>query len=544
MNKLVTGCLLVVAFLIAGQTLAQNKYTVYFSDKDGVEFDPYTYFDAKAIERRLRHNLPLNAYTDRPVRSDYAATVSNMVDSLKLVSRWFNAAVVYASNEQIAAVEALPFVTEVEYMTPLQVQAASTKPLEPLAQDYVFELAKRQTDMLGREAFHAAGITGKGVRVAIFDVGFPEVDQHPAFQHVRQRNGILHTFDFVKNKEFVYGYGSHGTNVMSNICGYVDGIYFGLAKDAEFMLARTEMALREPFSEEENWLAAAEWADKHGADIINSSLGYTEKRYFPQEMDGKTAFVSRAANIAARKGLLVINAAGNEGDDKWKCIGAPADADSVLSIGGISPETGFHIGFSSYGPTHDKRMKPNVSAFGKASVAAGQSVKVTYGTSFACPLISGFAACAMQTRPDLKNMELYRELEQSGNLAPYFDYAHGFGVPRAAYFLEEELPEQEPTFELKETEFYYQVVIKEDYLDEIKADADSSIASIFTAIMTPHGEDREHLYFHIENAAGFLGSYNVINVRKREVYKIFKEDLQGNKALRIHYKGYTVSKKL
>ena len=168
----------------------------------------------------------------------------------------------------------------------------------------------------------------------------------------------------------------------------------GLATGANFLLAITEVS-SEPFSEEENWLAAVEWAYKNGADIISSSLGYTNNRYFTKDMDGKKSFVVKAASLAARKGMLVINAAGNDGDSEWKVISTPADADSILTIGGVSPETNLHINFSSYGPTADGRMKPNVSAFGEAVVANTKgNVEIAFGTSFATPLVAGFAACA------------------------------------------------------------------------------------------------------------------------------------------------------
>lgn len=159
---------------------------------------------------------------------------------------------------------------------------------------------------------------------------------------------IIATWDFVKNKEFVYDYSSHGTSVLTCIAGKIDDKKFGLAPGAEFLLARTEIT-REVFSEEENWLAAVEWADKNGADIIQriSCRIYLQK-IFPKEMDGQTTLVTQYANLAASKGMLVINAAGNDGDKKWEVIGAPADADSVLSIGGIDPDKGYHIDFSSY----------------------------------------------------------------------------------------------------------------------------------------------------------------------------------------------------
>ncbi len=187
----------------------------------------------------------------------------------------------------------------------------------------------------------------------------------------------------------------------------------GLATEAEFLLARTEVNT-EPFSEEENWLAAAEWADKNGADIISSSLGYTLPRYFQYQMDGKSTLVARAATMAFEKGILVVNAMGNDGAGKWFVVGTPADAEEVLSVGGVDPFTNVHISFSSFGPTADGRMKPNVCAAGQALVASPKRITKAYGTSFATPLVTGFAACVLQLNPDFTVQELKTNIEQSG----------------------------------------------------------------------------------------------------------------------------------
>lgn len=298
----------------------------------------------------------------------------------------------------------------------------------------------------------------------------------------------------------------------------------GLAPGAEFLLARTEIAT-EPFSEEENWLAAVEWADKNGADIINSSLGYTFHRYFPENMDGKTSLVARAANLAAAKGILVVNAMGNEGSSKWKTLGTPADADSVLSIGGYDPDSDYHISFSSYGPTTDKRMKPNVSAFGHVIAAGKSGLKTVDGTSFSSPLVAGFAACAWQSNRGLNNMQLFKEIEKSGDLYPYFDYAHGYGVPQANYFVTKENKEATATF-------------------EIVQDGSSIKVKVIEAFLPVGDKEKTYLYYHIENAKGVIDKYVVIKVYQSEVQEIKASDLMHNEKLVVHYKGYTATFKL
>ena len=373
------------------------------------------------------------------------------------------------------------------------------------------------------DVFHDKNIRGQGMRIAIFDAGFPSVDVNPAFEHIRKANRIIKTRDFLTNKDNVYKHSSHGCNVLSCIAGIIDGQRIGLATEAEFLLARTESGIFEPFSEEENWLAAVEWSDKNGADIINSSLGYTERRYFQSDMDGKTSLVARAANMAARKGMLVLNAAGNDGDGDWKYQGTPADADSVLSIGGISFDTDFHISFSSYGPTSDKRMKPNICAYGVAMVSGPGGITKAYGTSFASPLAAGFAACAWQTSRESTNMEMFKKLEESGDLYPYYDYAHGYGIPLASFFIGEETTRTKRTFELVTSGDELSVEIDKEQFDLDGIDAGSL------------------LYYHIENSKGYLDYYYVVAVYQYSILHFNRSDFKKGNTLRIHYKGYTTS---
>ena len=169
------------------------------------------------------------------------------------------------------------------------------------------------TDQLVRmqgELFRAKGIDGKGIRIAVLDGGFPKVNTHIAFKHLRDNGQILKTWNFPNHKENVYGWNGHGTMTLSNIAGRKDGKDLGLATGAEFLLARTEVE-PEPFKEEVWWMQAMEWADKNGANLISSSLGYGKDRYYTKDMDGKS-YVAKAGNIAARKGILVVCSAGNE----------------------------------------------------------------------------------------------------------------------------------------------------------------------------------------------------------------------------------------
>lgn len=540
---------------------ASEKVWVFFTDKDVSGFDPYRFFDQKAIDRRVKHGIDLYDITDVPVNPDYVSQVSQRVEELRVTSRWFNAVCCYANEDQIQVIRELPFVRDVRVVSDIQAHCAGIKVAKgQRVEDESFVPSQRdkkflraQVERMNGELFAQNNIDGKGVRVAIFDVGFKSYKTNPAFEHIRNRNGIIKTYNFVKKKENVDGWDTHGTFVLSCIGGMIEGQMMGLATGAEFLLARTE-TWTEYYSEEENWLAAAEWADKNGADVINSSLGYTYHRYFREDMDGQTSLVARAANMAARKGILVVNSAGNEGSANWKNIGTPADADSVLSIGGIHPNTGIHTRFSSFGPTWDKRLKPNVTAYGHVIGSGPNGISETQGTSFSGPLVAGFAACAMQTRPGYKNMQLFHEIEKSGDLYPYFDYAHGYGVPQARYFIKGSSASL-PTFEIKRSRSQM-ITINVLPEDESLKEDDSRIEQMY--VKWP-----DYVFYHIENNKGYLDKYFVVDPgpaatksgeEKMEVPEqsttspspltILKSDYKKPYTIRVFYKGYVEEMKI
>ncbi|MBA3283506.1 MAG: S8 family serine peptidase, partial [Nitrosopumilus sp.] len=211
-----------------------------------------------------------------------------------------------------------------------------------------------------------------------------------------------------------------------------------------------------------------EWADKNGADIISSSLGYTLPRYETKDMNGRTSIATQAAEMAASKGILVINSAGNEGNKNWEVIGSPADADNVLAIGAIDPYNDAHINFSSFGPTADGKLKPNVSSLGQAIVANKNGYQTQFGTSFSCPLVAGFAACAWQSNPEWTRAEIFTEIEKSGHLYPYYDYAHGYGIPQASYFTGDKKQLADHQFKINAFSDYVLINFNEEFFNEDK----------------------------------------------------------------------------
>lgn len=440
---------------------AQGCYWVFFTDKQGTTFDPYSYFDAKAIERYQQCGADLYDITNYPLNNNYVSQVGALALEEVGCSRWLNAVAVMATPAQIVQIERLPFVLRTQALA-ANMQLAqivnengdeNDNQLSTTSASETPKLADQILRMQGN-LFREKGIDGTGMRIAVLDGGFPRVNTHVAFKHLRDNHRILDTWNFPNKKADVYGWNSHGLSTLSCITGIVGELQIGLATGAEFLLYRTEVNT-EPFKEEVWWQMGMERADQHGANIISSSLGYGKERHYTYEMDGRS-YVAKAAVMAARKGILVCNSAGNEGDSKqWKTIITPADADSVLCVGGIesSLKNYSHINFSSYGPAADGRLKPDVSAYGHALAAAKKSdgaVAWVYGTSFSCPLTAGFAACAWQAMRDKTAMQMLREIQQSGDLYPYFDYALGYGVPQASHFVGPKT-EKAPTFRLVET---------------------------------------------------------------------------------------------
>lgn len=508
------------------RSVEQQGYWVFFTDKKGVDFDPYAFFDEKAIDRRLRNGLCLYDTLDFPVNKDYIKGVKSVAGKTGVVSRWFNAIHVYASENELDKIWNLPFVDSVE-PSALRVLLASadTDESASLLERVDMVLLNYQISHMAGNLFASYGITGTGLRIAVFDAGFRGVDTHPAFLHLRNNNRIIATWDFHRGRKGVYRSSSHGTMVLSAIAGVLADQPLGLAPDAEFLLARTEIR-REPLAEEKYWLAAVEWADKMGADIINSSLGYVFHRYFPEQMDGKTSLVARAATIAAGKGILVINSAGNQGNDnQWRIVVTPADADSVLTVGALEYPEMIRAPYSSVGPTADGRMKPNVSALGTVIAAGRRNMSQPSGTSFASPLVSGFAACLWQMKPQWTNMEIFRAIEQSASLYPYYDYAHGHGIPQASRFFEDHHQIPMPTFDLAHENDSIHVVIRK----QIEVDGQNKTES----------SQNEYLYYQKVNADGRIARYYVIHIEDAANISIGVDSFLPGQLLRVHYRGYT-----
>lgn len=505
-----------------------QSWWVYFTDKDSVNFDPHLFFDPKAIERRLRHHQDLYDAIDFPVNESYLLNVTCMVESVNVVSRWLNAVNVNAQRWQVEAIRQLPFVKSVEpenVMLLVAAESAGSAQRPSSAATHIDRLRAHTSQFQGNY-FADHGIDGSNIRIAIFDTGFPGIDTHKAFKHIVEDGRIKATWDFFSKSPNVFRKDAHGTMVMSLIGGMYDSIPMGLAPGAEYLLARTE-TWREPYVEEKYWLAAAEWADQLGADIISSSLGYTYHRYFPEQMDGKTSLVAFAADMAVQKGILVVSAAGNDGNkESWKIICTPADALGALAVGALEYPSMLRASYSSRGPTADGRLKPEVSALGNVYVATARSFGFRFGTSFACPLVAGFAACVMQLHPEWTNTQVLEALRQSASLYPYFDFSHGYGTPQASYFFSDPAKEARPTF---------------DFItdgSQVKVNVRLSDAEITENILA-----KPYVFYHIRDAQGNIEQYYVVVVKNREVLSFDTTKFSTGQQLFVHLAGYTASLK-
>lgn len=380
-----------------------------------------------------------------------------------------------------------------------------------------------QINYLQGDQFIQKGITGKGIRIAILDGGFPGTNTHPALKHLIDRNQIIATWNFVKNRENVFSGVPHGTAVLACIAGIIDGRQLGLAPDAEFLLALTEKS-GEPLQEELNWAKAVDWAIDHGANIIQSSLGYTHQRYFTSEMNGRYSVSAKAAARAARKGILIINCNGNEGQSNWKTVVTPADADSILSVGAIDPLTGLVSGFSSVGPTADKRLKPNVCSPGKVvTLNPKGGIRIMEGTSFSAPLVAGFAACTWQMNRSLSAQEIILLIERSGHLYPYYDYSHGYGIPQASRIINP---------------------IQQNHPEPIKLTVDKQNFIVRIprgSVATPSIMPGNYLYFHISNPSGYLAKYGVYRVIGEDSVVISKSGFKAGDLFRCSFNGETTA---
>jgi len=420
----------------------QEHAWVYFKDKQesaAYMSNPLTMLSQKALDRRAKQQIALDLY-DVPITATYLNTVG-AIDGVEVLakSKWFNAVHVQGTRNVILSLRDLSFVERVVFAADEPAtQSASQKQLtDKFAELPAFNYGNsaNQIEMINLDQLHAENFTGEGMTIAVMDGGFPNVNTFAAFTNLRVQGQLKGGYDFVRRNANFYTGVSHGTSVLSIMAGYVDGQLIGTAPAADYYLFITEDGANESPLEESLWVEAAEKADSLGVDIINTSLGYStfddaRYNYTYADMDGNTTFITRGADMAFSRGMMVVVSAGNEGNKTWRYITAPADGVDVLTIGAVDGLTQ-PTSFSSYGPTADGRTKPDITAKGGGTTIVNSSgaVSTGSGTSYSGPVIAGAVACLWQANPTKTNREILDIIRSSGNLFNNPTPQEGFGIP-------------------------------------------------------------------------------------------------------------------
>lgn len=443
--------ILIVLFLFSFTAFSQEEDAwVYFNAKpNSATFlsNPLSMLSQRSIDRRTLQNIPLDI-KDVPVHQAFIDQIeaANGI-TVYAKSKWLNAVHVRGLLADLQVLEALPFVTNVDFANKQLNNAprysGNRAPNEirnvnkNLDTEVVFNYgnSSNQIEMLNGHLLHQQNFTGSGKIIAVMDNGFVGVDNVNPFDRLRNNNKILGGYNYVNRNENVYTNGSHGTLVLSTMGGYAEGQLVGTAPDASYYLFITEDNVNEWPLEESLWVEAAEEADRLGVDVINTSLGYTifdnsTYNHTYEDMDGQTTFISRGVNEAFSRGIICVNSAGNSGTSPWYYISAPADANHALAVGAVNAG-GTIVGFSSRGPSFDGRIKPDVCAQGGASVVATQTgaIGAASGTSFSGPITAGMVASLWQALPTKTNVELVQIIKESASIYNNPNADYGYGIP-------------------------------------------------------------------------------------------------------------------
>ena len=420
-----------------------DKYRVwiYFTDKEGSQ---QITLSPKTIKRRIKNSVPtINNRYDIPVSEKYKNLIISNGLTIENESRWLNAVSTLCSREDIDKLIGLHFVDRIEpvlgFKTTTLEEYSEVSPY--LRDDVDYGYAQEQTEQINAHELHNQGFTGEGTRILVMDTGFDL--SHNALTDIN----VVAQWDVIKDdnetsneteEEQNINQDYHGTAVLSTIAANSPGELVGIAFESEFLLAKTEDVSQEIQQEEDNYVAGLEWGEQNGADVVTTSLGYLDW-YDYSDMDGNTAVTTIAVDIAAGLGVVCVTAAGNSGNNDWYYIIAPADADSVISVGAVS-SSGQIVSFSSHGPTADNRIKPEVCARGRQTWCVNPNSTTNYtqlsGTSLACPLVGGVAALIIQANPYWTAMEIRDAIMMTSSMSDSANNDYGHGIVNAAAAME------------------------------------------------------------------------------------------------------------
>ncbi len=447
---------LILIGIFVWQTLGQAQelptFAVHFKYKGPTPYQltaPNEWLGRRSIERRQRWHIPYDS-TDLPVAPHLLDSIRKWGGHIIGVSRWLNAALIQIDSAKAAPLQYHPLVEKVVYVRPAipRQQMRRTSKLEihtdippPVSTTYFH--GWHTLNFHGGTSLHRLGYRGKRVRIAVLDAGFRGVDKMAIFT-LHSNGQIIDSFDFVNRTPHVFDHHNHGTLVLSVMAANAPGVMVGTAPDAEYLLYRTENGQEEYLIEEYFWAMGAERADSMGADIINSSLGYTTfddstMNHSYSELDGHTTPASQAASLAARKGIIVVVSAGNWGTSPWFYISVPSDAHHILAVGAVD-SNGVPAAFSGRGPTPDGRTKPEIAAYGvrvpcfvyAANTPGNARFIRASGTSLSAPIVSGLCASllsAFNASPPSPN-QFRKAIMASASLFPVMNDTIGYGIPR------------------------------------------------------------------------------------------------------------------
>ncbi|HEY0751209.1 MAG TPA: S8 family serine peptidase, partial [Chitinophagaceae bacterium] len=457
--------LVLLVMIICETASAQTRFLVRFKDKGDNSFSltaPSAFLSQRSIDRRTRYNIAYDS-TDLPVTTRYVDSLRSVPNVTVLnVSKWLNQVSIQTTDPNaITRINSFPFVMTV---SPIASRISSNgddviskfrelpaeETLRPSEHGFNYGLSAAQINIHNGQFLHHMGWQGQTMVIGMLDAGYSNYKVLRAFDSARANGQILGTWNFVRGDDSVNNFSSHGMQCFSVIASNIPGEFIGSAPKANFYLYLTEDVASEYPIEMHNWVCAAERLDSAGGDVISSSLGYYDwnaplqsENYVYADMDGNTTMVTIGADLAAKKGMLVVNAAGNEGSNSWHYIIAPADGDSVLAVGAVNT-SGQFAPFSSYGPSSDGRVKPDVMSVGWGTVvqSPGGNIGTNNGTSFACPNMAGLATCLWQGFPEANNMDIVNALRMSSHLYPNHYDSLGYGIPdmkKASLFLIREI---------------------------------------------------------------------------------------------------------
>jgi subtilisin family serine protease len=525
--------LLLISSSFSSNLVAQRKYDLYwvgFTDKNGTPysvFHPQEYLSARALERRSKYGIRIDS-SDLPINQAYLDPIRIKGFKIHLESRWLNGVVVKVNGDASVTPKDLLSFDFIKEVFPVGF-SRSVLPIPDVGErDFKKNYKKKknyygyganQIEKLNGHYLHKMNYKGEGMHVAIFDGGFDGLLETPAFDSLIINNQIIETKDFVEGDDYVYESSTHGRDVLSTMAANMPFLFVGTAPNASYYLFKTEdHPLGEYIVEEYNWVAAAEYSDQIGIDVINSSLGYhhfddKNMDYAYSDLDGTKSPMTIGATKAAEKGILVVSAAGNEGNDKWKHITVPNDAENILTVGAVDRD-GYYARFSSLGFAEKAILKPNVMARGAIAVVAAKrkyGTSFSNGTSFASPIMAGMATSFWQALPQMTPQEIIYTLQNHATYSDKPDNAMGYGVPD---FLAAHIAQKNSIIKLTtENEYYY-------HSEDLDKNVNIFIEKMDAVDIT------YNLYNHL-NKVVYTGSDHVVNLYDKKLWHMSIPDWQN-----------------